>query len=159
MLHPILEEDTNALDLDRASISRRSPNANALDIDANLDMGRQMLHFINKERVAGRLVPLNVAPRLEQLALQQARAMTDSRQVYHSASSIQALQRLCAASEHVGENVLRGDGIEQMHRDTMDGVNTTSRTNVLTACFSEFGCAVAVEPESGKLYCCQLFRS
>jgi len=67
--------------------------------------------------------------------------------------------------QYVGENVLRGTSVRQMHRDTVLGQNdgnssttTNARANLLSPVFDEFGMATAKDRRE-RLYMVQLFCS
>lgn len=115
-----------------------------------------MYELLNQERAANGLPPLTESTSLAYLANNHAKLMARRGKVGHSVSCVQDLQANLH-SEHVGENVQRGDFFVEMHNNTMSADDSISRQNILSEQFNEVGCAVAMGLD-GKVYLCQLFR-
>ena len=63
-------------------------------------------------------------------------------------------------SHTVGENVLSGDSVLQMHFRTMHQPNNVNnRDNLVGALYTEFGSATVKNEATGKLFACQFFRT
>jgi len=105
--------------------------------------------LVNRARSDAGLPFLYRSRRLDALAQQHARTMVSKRSVFHS-------PLLAEKKKTVGgENVLRGQSILQMHRDTMKH-DPKGRANILSPLFDEFGMGTAKDKE-GRLYLVQLF--
>jgi uncharacterized protein YkwD len=124
-----------------------------------LDLDQLVL--VNQDRRFHMLPPYRSSDVLDQLAARHAIAMARAQSVFHSVQTIaELMERL--QNDRVAENIQRGDGIVQMHEDTMNYSTSSppciNRTNILSGSFNEFGSAVALGGD-GKLYSCQLFRT
>jgi uncharacterized protein YkwD len=126
------------------------------DEEEHILLDLDQLVLVNQDRRLHLLPPYRSSAFLDRLAARHAANMAQVQAVFHSVRSVHELmERL--ANDQVAENIQRGDGIVQMHEDTMNSP-CINRTNILSASFNEFGSAVALG-QDGKLYSCQLFRT
>lgn len=166
-LEPIPEDESQDFTLSSTSVVRStivccSNNNNNQEEEAlsgSLLLDVDQLVLVNQDRRFHSLEPFRSSTVLNHWASLHATAMANTQSVFHSVNYIQELiERLL--SDRVAENIQRGDGIVQMHEETMNSTNACciNRSNLLSCCFNEFGSAVALG-DDGKLYSCQLFRS
>jgi Cysteine-rich secretory protein family len=139
--------------------------------------------LINNERRRRNLYPLERSPELDYLAREHCKLMANYCNLFHSVRTVHELQSLLS-STNVGENIQRDDTICDMYRSMMTTTTTTTTTvslssssssssssptrctrnsntnrrNVLSKTFNEFGSAIYVGANDGKMYCCQFFR-
>lgn len=114
--------------------------------------------LINYERSKyPNLHPLERSSQLDYLANEHCRTMAQNECIYQSVNTISELQQKLSSLK-VGENILRGTSIVQMHTNTMMSPHqNANRSNILSKHFTEFGSAIHIGND-GKIYCCQLFR-
>jgi uncharacterized protein YkwD len=131
------------------------------EVSSLLLLDLDQLVLVNQDRRFHLLPPYRSSDVLDQLAARHAIAMARAQSVFHSVQTIaELMERL--QNDRVAENIQRGDGIVQMHEDTMNYSTSSppciNRTNILSGSFNEFGSAVALGGDR-KLYSCQLFRT
>lgn len=115
----------------------------------------QAYHLIDRDRQEAGVRPLRRSEDLQKLAFRHAAKMSQRGKVNHSVKTLEELQ-VKLNSQHVGENVQRGDDIEAMHERAMTKFEI-NRNNVLGPDFTEYGIAT-IYGKDGHLYMCQYFR-
>lgn len=113
--------------------------------------------IVNRSRATRQVEPLRRSSYLDCLAEAHAKTMAEQDSVFHSVDSVEALQKKLHGQQ-VGENILRGKSLLQMHKDIMTGSDSFLRRNILSTKFHEMGMGMA-NGNDGQVYLVQLFRS
>jgi uncharacterized protein YkwD len=113
--------------------------------------------IVNRSRATRQVEPLRRSSYLDCLAETHAKVMAEQESVFHSVDSVEALQKKLHGQQ-VGENILRGKSLLQMHKDIMTGSDSFLRRNILSTKFHEMGMGMA-NGNDGHVYLVQLFRS
>jgi uncharacterized protein YkwD len=118
--------------------------------------------LVNRERKRHGLAVLCRSRFLDDLARSHAETMAEAKCITHSVSSHEELQLLLQSTSLVGENVIRGRSIREMHavllRDSIGNTTNSQGANMLSDKFTEFGMGTA-KGGDGRLYMVHLFRS
>jgi uncharacterized protein YkwD len=94
--------------------------------------------LVNRSRVVRNVDPLRRSRHLDTLAQAHAESMAERQHVQHSVHSVEALQHKLH-SEQVGENVLRGKSVYQIHRDTLEKPESFLYSNMMSNKYNEMG--------------------
>jgi hypothetical protein len=113
--------------------------------------------MVNDERVKRMIAPLSRLRELDDLARYHAESMAQSQQLFHSdpTAITHVFQR---PFRRMGENVLSGTNIREIHTSMMDKQELCSdKYNILHRCYTHMGMGTA-KGDDGQLYLCQIFR-
>jgi len=113
--------------------------------------------LVNQERVLRSLKPLRRCRDLDDQARAHATNMATKAELQHSVHTLEELRTRLGAQQ-VGENIQRGKSIRQMHAITMADERLSSRANMLSSKFADFGMGTHKSKLDGSLYMVQLFR-
>jgi uncharacterized protein YkwD len=116
------------------------------------------LRLVNRSRVVRNIDPLRKSSTLDALAQAHAECMAQQQLVHHSVDVVVQLQKKLQ-SEHVGENVQRGESVVQIHQDLLRaGTESFLFNNMISQKYNEMGSGKALG-QDGLVYWVQLFRS
>jgi uncharacterized protein YkwD len=111
--------------------------------------------LVNRTRLRKGLPKLRRNRCLDELARSYATTAAKSQDLDVCLRNLDSLRSLLGSS-HVGQNVQKGSAMIGMHQVAMDR-GVSSRANLLSAKFLEFGIATA-KANDGELYMIQFFR-
>jgi len=111
--------------------------------------------LVNKERVKRRIPPLMRRTQLDELAREHAETMAAEDALYHSDPNT-LVQKIGRPSRRLGENVMYGDSIREMHRIMLESAGA-DKNNMLDRRYLTMGMGTA-RGQDGGLYMCQIFR-
>jgi len=137
------------------------PEEKAFEVQSHTTLHQSKSSFLtlaNYERRMKGLSQLKESTYLNALAYKHAQRMAEQGKVFRSFERVEQLERMLL-SHTVGENVLSGDSVLQMHFQTMHQPNNVNRANVVGALYTEFGSATVKNETTGKLFACQFFRT
>ena len=160
-----IPEDQSVLFVSQSGKGEHSNNNEDASAAASLDFFPGLLErdfedvdvsLVNRSRVVRRVDPLRRCHQLDVHAQSHAECMAARQAVHHSVDSVEALK--CKLnSDQVGENVLRGKSVYQIHRDTLEKPESNLYSNMMSDKYDEMGSGKA-EGMDGFLYWVLLFR-
>jgi uncharacterized protein YkwD len=110
--------------------------------------------MINSDRIWRLTQPLVRLSLLDSIAKEQAQAMADRKELFHSEPT-QLMEAIGRPSHRLGENVSSGSSVRSMHIAMQK--NLADKNNMIDRRFTSFGIGTA-KGSGGILYLCQIYR-
>jgi len=153
LLRSIVEE--------RVSLSPMSKDDYHAHTDDHHNLISSIHTLVNKLRAKRDILPLCQEEELDKLASDQAKCMARKQMKEHSDVN-DLISKIsddnAVPVRRVGENILRGKGVEVICRKLMyDPEYAADRNNISDRRFSSFGVGIAMSSK-GEYYVCQLYR-